>query len=611
MSKGQKNTNNLQQKRLGRSKPSFPIFLSRFQLVACFSAVLVIIVIVYFPVLSAGALFFDDDQYLSENYLVRNPSWDSASQFMVEVLHPSTVMGYYQPLTMISLMVDCAMGGDPDNLMPFHRTNLILHILNTGLIVVVLSLLFGKKWVALGVGLLFGLHPMTVETVAWICERKTLLSAFFAFWCLIFYILYSRNKNRKWYFACVISYLLALISKPISIPLPALMLLLDFWPLRRFKLRTVREKIPLFIIGAVFAAITVASQNRAAPVTIPIDYNIGRAPLILCHNIIHYFRNIIWPVNLRPYYAFPSTMTLANPKILFCVIATCLLIIVLILSMRWTRMLLTGWLLFFVAIFPAMGLIGFTNVIASDKYAYLPSIGLLMILTAFLCRIINTHKTSLVRYVLIGVILLTACAEAVAVRGYLTHWKNTVTLCEYIFKKVPQAPHVHLHLGSELVSLGRLQEAKEHFYRTLKVKPSYATAYYNLGVVSVLQGKPKEALDFFREAVKWDSRCVKAYNNLAWVMATSPDPDVRNPQEAIGFAEYAVKLSKHQNVDFLGTLAAAQACTGQFKKAAKTAQAAIELAAARKAYEQSKELRIQLESYLDRQPYYESIPKRH
>ena len=138
-----------------------------------------LVMLAHWPSLSAQALMFDDEQYLTDNYLVQTPSWSSAGRFLSEVSKPSTVRGYYQPLTMISLMTDCALGGRNDNLRPFHRTSLSLHVMNTMLVIVLLYLLFDQVWVAAVVGLLFGLHPLTAETIPWVGERKTLLAAFF------------------------------------------------------------------------------------------------------------------------------------------------------------------------------------------------------------------------------------------------------------------------------------------------------------------------------------------------------------------------------------------------------------------------------------------------
>ncbi|MGB9625924.1 MAG: hypothetical protein ACPMAQ_13800, partial [Phycisphaerae bacterium] len=264
--------------------------------------VTVAVVAVHWPALSAQALSFDDSAYLVENDLVRHPGWASARRFLTEVRAPSTVPGYYQPLAMISLMLDYAMGGRPEYLRPFHRTSLALHAANTALIVVLLYGLIGamgrygktgnqgdahtrgkrgvglgepscRALVAGGIGLLFGLHPLTVEPIPWVGERKTLLAAFFSLWSLVLYVRYARAGGRPWYVASLTAYLLALMSKPTSTPLPAAMLLLDFWPLGRLGWRAVIEKVPFLLVGGVSAVITYISQAGTASVVLPGEFS--------------------------------------------------------------------------------------------------------------------------------------------------------------------------------------------------------------------------------------------------------------------------------------------------------------------------------------------------
>jgi hypothetical protein len=415
-------------------------------------AVSFVVLTVHWPALSAKALSFDDNQYLMDNMLVQNPCWMSARQFLTEILEPSTVGGYYQPLAMISLMLDYALGGRENNLLPFHRTSLILHIANTALIIVMLYLLFGQIWIAAGVGLLFGVHPMTVEPIPWVGERKTLLAAFFSLWSLIFYV-YSRKSHHarrttaSLYIGSLIAYLLALMSKPTSTPLPVVMLLLDYWPLRRLNWRTVLEKTPFFVLGGISAIITYISQSRTAGVTMPGHFGPERISLIFCHNIIFYFYKMIWPVNLSSHYPFPEPLNLSQPMVLAGVIGTFVLLALLVLSLRWTRAAMAGWLIFFVAILPTMQIIGFSDVIASDKFAYLPSIGLLMILAAFLVWLCNNRFLTLCR-VSAMIIVLLACAESIAARCYLTYWRDTVSLFEHMLALAPNAVQVHNNLAS-------------------------------------------------------------------------------------------------------------------------------------------------------------------
>jgi tetratricopeptide (TPR) repeat protein len=515
---------------------AFPKAVLLAVLITC---VCIAVIAVHWPALSAQALSFDDVQYLVNNNLVKNPGWSSAWKFLSQVLEPTTVNGYYQPLTMISLMFDYAIGGREGNLLPFHRTSLAIHAANTALIIVLLYLLFGNVWIAAAVGLLFGVHPMTVETIPWVGERKTLLAGFFALWSLLFYIRYAnardarnvaianaedgirppaRRSARGLYIACFVFFLLALMSKPTSTPLPLLMLLLDFWPLKRLKWQSLVEKIPLFVLGGIFAVITYISQTRTVGSVQPTEAGIWRIPLILCHNIIFYLYKIIWPVNLSSNYPFPDPMNLSQPMVLAGVIGTCILIPVLLISLFWTRAALTGWLFFFVAILPAMQIIGFSNVIASDKFAYLPSFGLLMILTSLLCyfykKMFTPRLKSVFTAVVILLVLISASAESLAARSYLTHWRNTIGLFEYMFSKAPNAASSYNNLGVAYQKYGRYQSAMECYKQAIKIKPDFFKAYYNLGVLCGELGLVQEEIESYKQAIKARPDYADAHCNL-------------------------------------------------------------------------------------------------
>jgi tetratricopeptide (TPR) repeat protein len=500
-----------------------------------------VVLIVYWPALSAKALVIDDDQYLGRNNLVQNPSWESTRRFLTEVLKPSTVRGYYQPLTMISLMFDYSIGGCENNLMPFHRTSLILHIANTALIIVLLYLLFGQIWVAAAVGLLFGVHPMTVEPVPWVGERKTLLAAFFALWCLVFYVIYTRKNDQRFYIWCFVMYLPALMSKPTSIPLPAVMLLMDYWPLGRLKWRTVYEKLPFFVLGGVFVVITYISQSRTSYAVLPGQYNPKFVPLILCHNIIFYLYKIIWPVNLSLHYAFPELLNMSEPMVLAGVIGTFILILLLVLSLRWTKGALTGFSVFFVAILPTMQIIGFSNVIASDKFVYLPSVGLLMILTSFVIWLSRTSyvaKAKIWGVVLAVSVLIPAGFESVATRRYLACWKDSVTLFEYVLKLTPDSPIINYSLGYEFQFQGRLDDAIERYRRALQVDPDYVEAYINIGVALEMKGQLDEAEGHLRRALQLAPSDANVYIDLANVYQLRGGFD-----KAIDYFKEALKIN--------------------------------------------------------------------
>jgi len=538
-------------------------------------AVCLAVLITHWPALSAQALSFDDNRYFVENYLVRSPGWESTRRFLTEVFEPSTVGGYYQPLTMISLMLDYALGGQTDSLRPFHQTSLVLHIANTALIIVLLYQLFGSVWIAAAVGLLFGVHPLTVEPIPWVGERKTLLAAFFTLWSLVLYVRFARRGNWKTYLGCVVMYMLALMSKPTSTPLPAVMLLMDFWPLKRLKWQAVLEKLPLFVIGGCSAVITYISQSVTASVIMPESYGIMRVPQVICHNIIFYLYKMVWPANLSSHYAFPAPLGFSTPMVMIGVIGTCVLIPLLVVSLRWTRAAITGWLIFFMMIFPTMQMLQFSDVIASDKFVYLPSMGILMILAAFLswiCYADGIRRHTVINVVAAIAVLTLAGAESFATRQYLACWQDTVSLYTQMVKVTPRAISPLNNLGAALAERGDVNEAMECFTKVLKIKPDNVDAHINLGKTYADQGKYDEAMSYYEKAMRLTPKDADAYRHIGVMLTMQGRYD-----EAIAIYRKGIELKVENSVMLrigLGTLLAKQ---GKIDEAIYELQTAVEI----------------------------------
>jgi len=474
------------------------------------------VVITYWPVLDVRAMTFDDTDYLINNQRVQHPSWTSAGQFLTEVLEPSTVKGYYQPLAMISLMLDYAAGGRPDDLRPFHRTSLALHVVNTLLLMALLYMLFGKPWIAAGGALLFGVHPMTVESIAWVSERKTLLAAFFVFGCLIAYVRYTRRCDWKSYVACAVLYALSLMAKPTSIPIPLALLLMDFWPLNRLSKRAVLEKIPLFMVGILFAVITIISQARTSAVVVQGEHSLIQAPLILGYDIVFYLCKFVWPVNLTALYPIPKPMALSNPTILVAVIGSCLLVAGLLFSVRRTPALLTGWLIFMVVLFPASGVVGFTTTLTADRHFYLPAIGYLLVVVWLLGRLAgtDTEARSIGRPVAVGLGVIAAASLLVAgTRHYLEEWQTTVRHKFYMLKLAPNSPIAHFGCGNFYKEKGQDEQAIPYFSQAIALKPDYVQAYLNRGSAWAGVGDYARALQDYDKVVELSPDYAETYNN--------------------------------------------------------------------------------------------------
>lgn len=496
--------------------------------------VCVCVLAAHWPALSARAFCSDDLEYLVDNQLVKNPSWNSAGRFLSEVLMPSTVGGYYQPLAMISLMLDYAAGGREADSRAFHRTSLALHVANTALIVVLMYLLFGNPLIAAVVGLVFGLHPMTVEPIPWISERKTLLAALFALLCMVFYVRFAATRSWKFYAASLAVFVLALMSKPTSTPLPVCLLLLDYWPLRRLKWRAVWEKVPFFAMAGVSALITFQSQRSTFGVEMPSSTGPLRIVMVLCHNIVFYLHKMVWPADLSPHYPFPEPMGLSHPMVLAGVVGTVVLLAVLIVSFRRTPALLVGWLFFFVAIFPTMGVVGFTVVIASDKFAYLPSVGLLMLLAALLAWMWDRPRPSrkvFARAAIIVAGLVVAAGEAVAVRSTVAHWLDTDTLNQHMLTLAPESAWVHNCTAVNLIRTRRAGQAIEHLTTALELKPDYHEAHNSIAVAYGITGRTDLAIAHLEKALQIKPSYTAARRNLVKFKAklATERPSPANP----------------------------------------------------------------------------------
>jgi tetratricopeptide (TPR) repeat protein len=405
---------------------------------------------------------------------------------------------------MISLMLDVAAGGSADNLVPFHRTSLILHVLNTALAAVLLYQLFGRPWVACGAALLFGVHPLVVEPIAWVGERKTLVAAFFSLICLVAYVRFARKGGRFGYAVTAILYALALMSKPTSTALPVVMLLLDFWPLGRFGRKAVIEKIPLFLIGGISAVITFVSQANTSYVAPPQQYGgLARIPLVFAYNTGFYLHKMLWPVSLSPHYAFPEPFSLDNASVrMYAIIGIGVVMFVAATSL-WTRAILTGWLIFFVAVLPTMQVLQFSDVVASDKFVYLPSIGVVIVLGWALSKAWNiAARDASVTGKVVVMLVITAIAahEGAVARDQTRYWADTIKLCERMIQVTPWSVSPREHMAIAMVVQGNLDGALRELERVYQMKPNRPQTMHVMGTVLANMGRLDEALEWHRKA---------------------------------------------------------------------------------------------------------------
>lgn len=664
---------------------------------------------VHWPVLKAQALSLDDDAFVSYNPLVGHPSWHSVWQFFREVLHPSTVKGYYLPLSMTSLMIDVALGGSSADLTAFHRTGLVLHALNSMLILLILYRLLGSLAPATIVALVFGLHPLTVEPVAWIGERKTLLAAFLAFASILMYLEQQRRTGRGWRYSSFALYALALLSKPTVVMLPLLLLALDAWTMRRLRWAAVLEKWPYFLLSAVSGVITLLSHARTATISSMSGVDYLHWPMHAGYLLTFYLSKILRPTGLTSIYPSPDPFTLANPAVAIGLVVAIVFTVALAVAARRRREPLVGWLWFVAALVPTLGLVQYSWVIASDKYVYFPALGLLMVVGAGLAAIWNGHRLSrrASRIVLVAFATVLLTAEARQSRATLRPWSDSFGLFQHMETLAPDSPPIqntlgilmmersapeegirhfrravelapafheaHYNLGLALAARGNLDESIEHLRTAATLAPTNANAAYGLGVALRLAGRSDEASREFERALQIEPRAVSAHaqigamlmlrgqaeegcaqfrqatalepadadlrfklgsalvlaghpqdavrelrealrlrpdwpvclNALAWLLATTPEPSLRAPVEALPLAMKASRLKGDADPEILDTVAAAQAAAGRFDEAAQTARKAAALATAARANGLARAIEGRARLYDQRSPYLE------
>ncbi len=475
-----------------------------------------IVAAVHWPVLSAQALNLDDGDFLRDNPLVQNPSWNSAKRFFVEVLEPSTVKGYYLPISMTSLMGDYAAGGRADDLYAFHRTSLILHVINCVLVAILLWMLFEHAPAALLAAMLFGLHPLTVEPVAWIGERKTLLAMLFVLIAMISYMRFTRNRRWFWMAGVALAFLFALLSKPTAVPLPLMLVAMDYWPLRRDIKRSLVEKIPLFALAALSAVITLISHGRTAGLLESAQRGFFENLLLSCHLVAFYGQKLLFPSGLTSVYLPPSPISFSNTTILIGIVVTVLVALALIYSLRRSRVLVGGAMLVILGLAPTLGFVRYSWIYASDKYLYLPAIGILLVIAWGLKRWWPKGQSG--RIGMVVAILVVCGLEGMGVRSYLTKWRDTKTLCEYMDSLAPGTPQIIINLADTYESEGRRSEAIALYRNAVERMPDYALARNNLGSMLAREGQYDEAVKHLRRAIELEAGYAPAYSNLALAM---------------------------------------------------------------------------------------------
>lgn len=475
-------------------------------------AILAVLTLAAFSqVLRCDFVNFDDNIYVTENPHV-------LSGITMEGLRWAFNAGYasnWHPLTWMSHIADCQVFGL--NAAGHHATNLLLHVINAVLLLLILRRVTGSLWKSNLVAALFAIHPLHVESVAWISERKDVLSTLFWMLTMGAYLLYAERPGIKRYVPVLALYSLGLMAKPMLVTLPFALLLLDYWPLRRIApaegwpvRKLILEKLPMLALAAGSSALTVIAQSQggsvAAQELMPLAWRIDNALVAA----VAYMMKMLLPIRLAAFYPHPED-TLAIWKI---VGSALLLLGVTVSAFRVRRThpyIIVGWAWYLLTLAPTIGIIQVGRQSMADRYTYIPLIGLFTACVWGIGEFVGSSGRRASLIPACAVIVLLAAGTWIQAG----HWRNSGTLWEHAISVTDGNYVAHLNLGKHLADQGDFDTAISHYRQAIEIQPDFELSHYNLGVALSKNGMPDEAIEAYRETLRINPEYVAARVNLA------------------------------------------------------------------------------------------------
>ncbi len=478
----------------------------------------------YLPSLSNGFINWDDPAYVYANPDIRVFNLDFIKWAFTHV-----AVSNWHPLTIISLALDRALWGL--NPLGYHLTNAVFHSSNTLLVCLLAAGLVraglgdgdelaGKKAVAAGLvtALLFGLHPLHVESVAWVSERKDVLSTFFFLLALLSYLSYVRGpakgqgRGAGWYAATLLFFAFGLLSKPMVITLPVVLLILDVYPLERLTraaiARAVIEKVPFFALSGASAAVTVWAQKTGGAILSTGTYPLATRLFVAVRASIFYLYKMILPFGLAPYYPRPTHIHTLSLEYAGSLAAFVIISAFCALAYKRQKLYAAAWLFYLVTLLPVIGIVQVGGQAAADRYTYLPG------LAPFFLAGVGASLLYRRRALFTAVVAVVAFVLAVLTVNQITVWRNSVTFWSYEIKMYPRSvPIAYINRAMAYEDAGRLKEALADYDRALELNSGYAPLYNNRGLVLNSLGRYQEAITDFTRAIELDPRYADAYSN--------------------------------------------------------------------------------------------------
>ncbi len=514
----------------GKTPEAHVTFLQRHGLKFLIGFCLIVaILVVFWQVKECGFVSFDDYVYVVDNPSVRGGLTFKNLIWAFTTIHASN----WHPLTWLSHMLDCELYGlNPGR---HHLTNVLFHIANTLLLFLVLKRMTGALWRSSFVAALFALHPLHVESVAWVSERKDVLSTLFWMLTMLTYVWYTQKPKLDRYLLVLLSLALGLLSKPMLVTLPFVLLLLDYWPLGRFPFRQrnghryphpsastspghqrsrifslVLEKVPFFALTAVSSFLTFFAQQKGGTVKSIQLFSLESRVTNAVASYANYMEKMIWPHPLAILYPHPGVLPFwqvgGAGLVLACVSALA------IYSARRHPYFPVGWLWYLGTLVPVIGLVQVGMQAMADRYTYVPLIGLFVTIAWGGTDLLKGWRYRRIVFSLLASLVLSVFM--ILTRTQIQYWKNSAALFGHAVKVTVNNHIAEDGLGLALARQGSLDEAIAHFAESLRIYPNYYATHYNLGLALALQGNIEKAMIHYAEALRLKPNYAEAHNKL-------------------------------------------------------------------------------------------------
>jgi protein O-mannosyl-transferase len=512
--------------------------MSRTRLIALLLALATLLV--YLPVGTHRFVNYDDDDYITNNPIVKKgPTWAGIKWAFV-TSHASN----WHPLTWLSHMTDCWLFGL--NAGAHHFVNALFHAVNAALLFVLLLRLTGRLWPCAFIAALFAWHPLHVESVAWVAERKDVLSTFFALLALLSYVKHvelaqAQSPRSRVHFALsLLFFALGLMAKPMLVTLPFILLLLDFWPLQRMAgdkwqvtgaLRLAGEKIPFFLLTVFSCVITFLAQRHGNSVIslkgMSLTYRLENLPVAYAT----YLQKMFYPVDLAVIYPLPEKIS--APAIVVAVTVLAVVSAGVWRERQRNPYLLVGWLWFLGMLVPVIGLVQVGGAALADRYTYFSATGVFIMVTFGCLDLAKRFQFPKIILPAVGVLILAACVVLTEVQ--LRYWQNGETLFRRAIAVTKNNDVAMVDLGVALDAQGKFEEALTYYHEALKLVPGRYQLHNNLGNILGILGRPEESLAEYREAVRLKPDLAFLHNGTGQMLARLG----RYDEAAAEFAEAA------------------------------------------------------------------------